>query len=101
MARGYWVVRVDIHDAEAYKAYVAANGPALARFGGRFLVRAGRCEVVEGTARQRNVVLEFPSYEAAIACWHSAEYQAVLKLRTAASQADLVIFEGYEGVQPA
>ncbi|MBN8938497.1 MAG: DUF1330 domain-containing protein [Rhizobiales bacterium] len=101
MARGYWVVRVDIHDAEAYKAYVAANGPALARFGGRFLVRAGRSEVVEGSARQRNVVLEFPSYDAAVACWHSPEYQAVLKLRTVASTADLVIFEGYEGAQPA
>ncbi|QCI64685.1 DUF1330 domain-containing protein [Phreatobacter stygius] len=101
MARGYWVARVDIHDKVAYQKYVAANGPAFAKFGGRFLVRAGRFQVVEGTTRERNVVIEFPSYEAALACWHSPEYQAVLQLRTVASEADLVIFEGYDGAQPA
>ena len=101
MARGYWVAHVDINDVETYRKYVESNGPAFAKFGGRFLVRAGRYEVVEGTTRERNVVVEFPSYEAARACWHSPEYQAVLKYRTASSIADLVIFEGYEGEQPA
>ena len=101
MAKGYWVARVDVNDTESYKNYVAKNGIAFAKFGGRFLVRAGRYEVVEGTTRERNVVVEFPSYEAARACWHSPEYQAVLKYRTASSIADLVIFEGYEGEQPA
>lgn len=101
MARGYWVAHVDINDVETYRKYVEGNGPVFAKFGGRFLVRAGRFEVVEGTTRERNVVVEFPSYEAARACWHSPEYQAVLKHRTASSVADLAIFEGYEGEQPA
>lgn len=100
MAKGYWVVRVDIHEQEAYKKYVAANGPAFAKFNARFLVRAGRSEAVEGSMRERNVVIEFPSYEAALACWHSPEYQKVMKLRTAASEADLLVIEGYDGSQP-
>ncbi|HEV2674718.1 MAG TPA: DUF1330 domain-containing protein [Aliidongia sp.] len=97
MAKGYWVVRVDITDPEAYKKYVAANGPAFAKFDAKFLVRAGRSETLEGTSRDRNVVIEFPSYETALACWRSPEYQEVMKLRTSASTADLLVIEGYEG----
>jgi uncharacterized protein (DUF1330 family) len=100
MAKGYWVVRVDVHDPDAYKQYVAGNGPAFAKFGARFLVRAGRSETLEGSSRSRNVVIEFPSFEAALACWHSPEYQEVLKLRRNASTADLLVIEGYEGPQP-
>ena len=48
----------------------------------------------------RNAVVEFPSYRAALDCWHSAEYQEVLKLRLPVSTADLVIIEGYESLQP-
>jgi uncharacterized protein (DUF1330 family) len=100
MSKGYWIVRVDIADAERYKSYVAANAPPLARFGARFLVRAGRFENVEGASRARNAVIEFPSYQAALDCWHSPEYQEVLKLRLPVSTADLVIIEGYDGPQP-
>jgi uncharacterized protein (DUF1330 family) len=100
MAKGYWVVRVDVHDPEAYKKYVAANGPAFAKFGARFLVRAGRSETLEGSSRSRNVVIEFPSFETALACWHSPEYQEVIKLRRDASTADLLVIEGYDGPQP-
>ena len=100
MARGYWIARVDVTDPEAYRDYVAANGVAFAKFGGRFLVRGGKFESMEGTSRQRNVVIEFPSYEAALACWTSPEYKKAYKLRANASMGDLVIIEGYEGVQP-
>jgi uncharacterized protein (DUF1330 family) len=100
VAKGYWVVRVDVRDPEAYQKYVAANGPAFAKFGARFLVRAGRSETLEGSSRSRNVVIEFPSFEAALACWHSPEYQEVLKLRRDASTADLLVIEGYDGPQP-
>lgn len=96
MAKGYWIVRVDIDDPDAYGAYVAANGPVFARHGARFVVRAGRCETLEGTGRARNVVIEFPSYEAALACWHSDGYQQVRSLRTPVSTADLVVIEGYD-----
>ena len=101
MPKGYWIVRVDIADPEGYKAYTTANAKPFARFGARFIVRAGRYETVEGTSRSRNAVIEFPSYQAALDCWHSAEYQDVMKLRTSISTADIVVIEGYEGPQPA
>ena len=101
MAKGYWIVRVDIRDPEQYKQYVAANAKPLAKYGAHFLVRAGTYENVEGSARTRNAVIEFPSYQAALECWKSPEYQEAMKLRTGVSTADLVIIEGYEGPQPA
>jgi uncharacterized protein (DUF1330 family) len=101
MPKGYWIVRVDITDQEKYKAYIAANAEPLNKFGGRFLVRAGRFENVEGTSRSRNAVIEFPTYQAAIDCWKSPDYQKAIQLRQPVSTADLVIIEGYEGPQPA
>ena len=101
MAKGYWIVRVDITDQEQYKSSVAANAKPLAKYGARFLVRAGRFENPEGSSRSRNAVIEFPSYQAALDCWKSAEYQEAIKLREPVSTADLIIIEGYEGQQPA
>ena len=101
MPKGYWIVRVDISDAEKYKVYIAANARPFAKYGARFLVRAGRFENPEGSHRGRNAVIEFPSYQAAVDCWHSAEYQEALKLRLPVSTADLVIIEGYDGPQPS
>jgi len=100
MAKGYWIVRVDITDQEQYKSYMAANVGPFKKYGARFLARAGRLENPEGTARSRNAVIEFPSYEAALECWKSPEYQAAIKLRQPVSTLDLVIIEGYEGPQP-
>jgi uncharacterized protein (DUF1330 family) len=100
MAKGYWIARVDVHDPEAYKAYLAANGAVFRRFGARFLIRGGQHRAAEGTARERNVVLEFPSYADALACYDSPEYQPVKSLRAAASTADILIIEGYDGPQP-
>lgn len=96
MANGYWIGRVDVSDPAQYAKYVEANGAALTRFGARFLVRGGRFETVEGKSRSRNVVIEFPSYEEALACYRSPEYQATKALRTSASIADLIVIEGYE-----
>jgi uncharacterized protein (DUF1330 family) len=100
MAKGYWVARVDVADAEAYKHYVAANAAAFAEFGARFLVRGGHFEPMEGTSRSRNVVIEFPSYQAALDCYRSPSYQAALKLRLPVATSDLLIAEGYDGPQP-
>jgi uncharacterized protein (DUF1330 family) len=101
MPMGYWVVRVDVHNAEAYKNYVAANGAAFAKYGGRFLVRGGPFQAVAGTSRQRNVVIEFPSYQAALDCWNSPEYQAARAKQEGGAEIDLVVIEGYDGPQPA
>jgi uncharacterized protein (DUF1330 family) len=100
MAKGYWIVRVDVADQEKYKAYIAANAAPLKKYGARFLVRAGNYETVEGGSRSRNSVIEFPSYQAALDCWKSAEYQDAIKLRTPVSTIDLIVIEGYDGPQP-
>ena len=101
MPKGYWIVRVDIADEQKYKAYIAANAEPLKKYGARFLVRAGRYENPEGGSRSRNAVIEFPTYQAALDCWKSPEYQEAIKLRQSVSTADLIIIEGYEGPQPA
>ena len=100
MPKGYWIVRVDIADPERYKAYIAANAAPFRAYGARFLVRAGRLENVEGGMRSRNAIIEFPSYEKALECWRSPEYQEAIKLRQPVSTADVVVIEGYEGEQP-
>jgi uncharacterized protein (DUF1330 family) len=101
MAKGYWVAQVDVTDPERYKAYVAANAEPFKKYGAHFLVRAGRFENPEGSSRTRNVVIEFPSYQAALDCWKSPEYQKAIELRLHVSTIDLVIIEGYDGPQPS
>ncbi|MGA7486979.1 MAG: DUF1330 domain-containing protein [Xanthobacteraceae bacterium] len=93
------MAHVDIIDPEGYKAYMAADMAAFGQFGGRFLVRGGTREVVEGKVRARTVVLEFPSYQAARDCYRSPEYQAAAALRRGKAEADLIIIEGYDGPQ--
>jgi uncharacterized protein (DUF1330 family) len=100
MPKGYWIAGVDIADEEKYKAYKAANAEPLKRYGGRFLIRGGRFENPEGKSRARNVVIEFPTYQAALDCWKSPEYQRAIELRKNVSLIDLIIIEGYEGPQP-
>ena len=96
MSKGYWVVHVEVADAAAYQAYREKVGAALAEFGGRFLIRAGAQTVLEGAAKPRTVVIEFPSVQAATDCYHGDKYQALLKLRLSAATADLVIVGGWE-----
>ena len=100
MARGYWIGRVDVHNEEGYKSYAAANPAIFKKFGGRYVVRGGKCDGVEGESRSRNVVIEFPDYETALACYRSPEYQANIKLRQPHSIAELIVVEGYDGPQP-
>ncbi len=101
MNKGYWIVRVDVSDEEQFKKYAVANADALKKFGAKFLARAGKYTVPEGSSRTRNTIVEFPSYQVAVDCWNSPEYQAALKYRLSASKIDLVIVEGYDGPQPS
>ena len=100
MAKGYWIARLDVTDPEGYQAYIAANAEAFRRYGGRFLVRAGRFEMLEGESRSRNVVIEFADYATALACYRSPEYAAALTLRQGKAFSDLIVIEGYDGPQP-
>ena len=98
--KGYWIARVDVRDPEAYKQYVSTNGVAFAKFGARFIVRGGPFEIGAGEARERNVVIEFPSYEAAIACLRSPEYAVAATHRDRGAIVDVIVIQGYEGPQP-
>ena len=100
MPKAYWIAQVDVTDPEGYKAYIAENARAFARFGARFLVRGGKAEVPEGQVRGRVVVIEFPSLQAAHDCYHSPEYATAKALRQGKSVMDLAIVEGYDGAQP-
>ncbi len=94
MKKGYWMGMVDVTDAENYPRYIAANKAAFDKYGARFLVRGGQGQVCEGPAASRLVIVEFESYERALECYHSPEYQAALKLRQAYSNAHFAIVEG-------
>jgi uncharacterized protein (DUF1330 family) len=96
---GYWIAQIDVVEPEGYKAYVTALPAAISKFHARFLVRGGAQEVVEGRARARTAVLEFPSFAAANDCYRSPDYQLVKKLRAGKAEVDLIIVEGYDGPQ--
>jgi uncharacterized protein (DUF1330 family) len=100
MAKGYWIGHVEVNNDEGYKPYAAANPTIFKKFGARFVVRGGKYDGVEGQSRSRNVVIEFPDYATAVACYKSPEYQANLKIRQATAITDLLIVEGYDGAQP-
>jgi uncharacterized protein (DUF1330 family) len=100
MAKAYWIAHVDVQNEEGYKPYMAANAAIFKKWGGKFVVRGGRFTGAEGQSRSRNVVIEFPDYDTALACYRSPEYQANIKVRQAHSIGDLIIIEGYDGPQP-
>ena len=101
MPKGYWIPHIDVHDPEGYKAYMAATPDAHRQYGGRALMRGGAFELMEGRARSRHVVREFPDYATALACSRSPEYQRAKPLRLPHSAIDFLIIEGYDGPQPA
>jgi len=100
MAKGYWIGRVDVHNLDGYKQYVAENGAVFKKYGGKFLVRGGKFECKEGASRSRNVVIEFKDYETALACYNSPEYTRLVAMRSPHSEGDIVVIEGYDGPQP-
>ncbi|MGH6642804.1 MAG: DUF1330 domain-containing protein [Bradyrhizobium sp.] len=75
MAKAYWIVRVSVHQPAQYPDYLAAARPAFEKFGAKFIVRGGAFELMEGQARERNVVVEFADLATATACYRSDEYQ--------------------------
>ena len=80
--------------------YVAALPDILRKFGGRYVTRGGQTSIVEGSTKSRAVILEFPSYQAAMDCYKSPEYARAKALRNAHAESDLIVIEGYDGPQP-
>lgn len=96
MPKGYWIANNIVHDAEKYEEYKALNADVFAKYGARFLVRAGQQQAREGNVHPRSVVIEFPSYQAAVECYESPEYKKALDVRKDVSESNLVIVEGYD-----
>ncbi|RMH47905.1 MAG: DUF1330 domain-containing protein [Alphaproteobacteria bacterium] len=96
MPKGYIIGHITVRNPEAYKEYVRLDTPILERLGGRFIVRGGRAEVPEGEALDRHVVIEFPSYEAALAAYNDPEYQRVAQIRKDNADSVIIVVEGHE-----
>jgi uncharacterized protein (DUF1330 family) len=95
---GYLIANLDVRDAAVFGEYRDKVAPVIARYGGRYLVRGGAIETLEGgLPLKRLVVLEFPSLDAARSFYHSAEYAPVMKLRFASTVSDIVLVDGYSG----
>ncbi len=90
----YWIAHVEVTDPDAYGKYAELAGPAIHKYGGKFLARAGRYVQFEGNDRARNVVVEFASVEAAVECYHSPEYSEARSHAEGASVRDLMVVDG-------
>ena len=96
MPKGYWIANAEWTDMSAMPAYSKANSAVLARYGAQFIARGGAMTVVEGEGRSRFIAIEFPSYEAALACYHDPEYQAAAKIRHSVSEGLMLVVEGVD-----
>jgi uncharacterized protein (DUF1330 family) len=93
--KGYWIAMVDVNDPQGYADYTSRAPAVFARFGARILARGGRSQALEGRETPgRTVVIEFPSYEQALACYQSDEYQEACRYRQGRAEAVVVIAEG-------
>ncbi len=90
----YIIARIDVTDLDAYLEYAKQTVAIAESFGGRFLVKAGEYEQVEGDGPSRHVVIEMPDRATARKFYNSPEYQKILPIALANSNRDLVIVEG-------
>ncbi|SLN26887.1 DUF1330 domain-containing protein [Pseudooctadecabacter jejudonensis] len=90
----YAIVQVDVKDADEYAKYAELAGPAVAKYGGEFLARGGKVEVMEGTTRARCVIVKFADMDTAKTFYHSPEYQEALSYALPVSDRDYKFVEG-------
>lgn len=96
MPKGYIMGHITVKDPEAYKEYIERDTPILAALGGKFIVRGGQSEIVEGEALQRHIMIEFPSYDAAMKAYNDPEYQEVANIRRRTADSVIIVVEGVE-----
>ena len=97
MPKGYWIAHVEVSDPDQYVHYVEGAKAAFKRFGATFLARGGQNTEVEGAlGRSRHVVIEFASYQDALDCFNSPEYQAAREHRLPAGTASITLVEGLD-----
>jgi uncharacterized protein (DUF1330 family) len=90
----YWIAHVTVTDPERYKGYQALAPLAFAAHGAKFLARGGDHSVMEGPVLDRHVLLEFPSLDAARACYASPEYTVARQARDGACEAHVTLVDG-------
>ena len=94
----YIIVDITIHDTENYADYLKLTPASIAAYGGKFIVRGGQTETLEGDWQPgRFVILEFPSLEKAKQWWASEEYAPAKAIRQANAATKMIVVEGYEG----
>jgi uncharacterized protein (DUF1330 family) len=94
MPKAYWIAQVTVSNPDQYRLYAESAPLAFRKYGALVLARGGRSTQMEGEGRPRNVVIEFPSYEDAVSCYNSPEYQSARARRKGAGEASIVIVEG-------
>ena len=94
MPKGYIIGHITVNDPDAYKEYVEKDTPILLGLGGKFIIRGGASETVEGESLSRHVVIEFPSFEAAQAAYHDPAYQEVADIRRRTADSVIILVEG-------
>ena len=91
----YVVIDISVHDPATYETYKTLAPPSIAQYGGQYIARGGKTQVLEGDWNPtRLVILEFPSPEAARAWWESPEYAGAKALRNSAAHSKMVLLEG-------
>ena len=97
MSKGYWVARVNIKDNEAFKEYAKRAKIAIDKFGGKYLVRGGNFDILEGAHPfLRNVIVEFENIKIAKKCFNSKEYQEAKKFRLGKADFNAIVIEEYQ-----
>ena len=91
----YVIVEIDVLNAERYETYKQMVSPSLAKYHGKYLVRGGKAELLEGDGSpKRIVIVEFPSFEEATAWWESPDYAEAKKVRQASANTKMIVVEG-------
>ncbi len=96
MPKGYIIGHITVQNADVYREYIERDTPILLALGGRFVVRGGQAQVMEGTTLSRHVVIEFPSYEAALKAYHDPAYQEVAEIRRRSAESIIIVVEGID-----
>ena len=96
MPKGYIMGHITVKDPDAYKEYVERDTPILASHGGRFIVRGGKSQVVEGESLSRHIMIEFPTYEAAEKAYNDPAYQEVADIRRRTAESVIILVEGVD-----
>lgn len=91
----YLISQIEVHDPEGYEEYRKLVGASLAKYGGKFIARGGRIDVLEGTWNPKRVVIcEFDSLERARQWYESPEYRPAMTIRQRTSEANIIVVDG-------